>query len=312
MHWKDRLIENWQYRLLSLSLAFFCWYLVSGSEKVDTWLDIPLEFVDLPDNLVIRTGMRNRIQIRVRGASGIIRGLDSQHLAYKTDLSSLRVGLNTILLKQQNIPLNTSLEVMEISPPRLELDVDKIISRTVPVQVDWKGDLPADFELKEIVVRPQEISLKGASSVLEAMKAVRTKHVDIPSDVDRIWETKIALSIPEELETNVADVLTSFVFALKTKTLWVKLPVEVEQTQGFDVTVSPSFVRLKLDIPLPVLREKNWRARIVPRVVPESFSSPGTREIPYKISLPDDTVLLEAKPAKLEVTFTPKNSKESQ
>ena len=312
MHWKDRLIENWQYRLLALSLAFFCWYLVSGSEKVDTWLDIPLEFVDLPDNLVIRTGMRNRIQIRVRGASGIIRGLDSQHLAYKTDLSSLRVGLNTILLKQQNIPLNTSLEVMEISPPRLELDVDKIISRTVPVQVDWKGDVPADFELKEIVVRPQEISLKGASSVLEAMKAVRTKHVDIPPDVDRIWETKIALSIPEELETNVADVLTSFVFALKTKTLWVKLPVEVEQTQGFDVTVSPSFVRLKLDIPLPVLREKNWRARIVPRVVPESFPSPGTREIPYKISLPDDTVLLEAKPAKLEVTFTPKNSKESQ
>jgi len=312
VHWKDRLIENWQYRLLALSLAFFCWYLVSGSEKVDTWLDIPLEFVDLPDNLVIRTGMRNRIQIRVRGASGIIRGLDSQHLAYKTDLSSLRVGLNTILLKQQNIPLNTSLEVMEISPPRLELDVDKIISRTVPVQVDWKGDVPADFELKEIVVRPQEISLKGASSVLEAMKAVRTKHVDIPPDVDRIWETKIALSIPEELETNVADVLTSFVFALKTKTLWVKLPVEVEQTQGFDVTVSPSFVRLKLDIPLPVLREKNWRARIVPRVVPESFPSPGTREIPYKISLPDDTVLLEAKPAKLEVTFTPKNSKESQ
>ena len=312
MHWKDRLIENWQYRLLALSLAFFCWYLVSGSEKVDTWLDIPLEFVDLPDNLVIRTGMRNRIQIRVRGASGIIRGLDSQHLAYKTDLSSLRVGLNTILLKQQNIPLNTSLEVMEISPPRLELDVDKIISRTVPVQVDWKGDVPADFELKEIVVRPQEISLKGASSVLEAMKAVRTKHVDIPPDVDRIWETKIALSIPEELETNVADVLTSFVFALKTKTLWVKLPVEVEQTQGFDVTVSPSFVRLKLDIPLPVLREKNWRARIVPRVVPESFPSPGTREIPYKISLPDDTVLLEAKPAKLEVTFIPKHSKESQ
>lgn len=312
MHWKDRLKENWQYRLLALSMAFFCWYLVSGSEKVDTWLDIPLEFIDLPDNLVIRTGMRNRIQIRVRGASGIIRGLDAQRLAYKADLSSLRVGLNTILLKQQNIPLNTSLEVMEISPPRLELDVDKIVSRTVPVLVDWKGDIPADFELKEIVVRPQEITLKGASSVLEAMKEVRTNRVDIPSDVVRSWETKIALSIPEELESNVADVLTSFVFVPKTKTMWVKLPVEVDQAQGFDVKVSPSFVRLKLDIPLPLLREKNWRDRIVPRVVPESMLSPGTQEIPYKISLPDDTVLLEAKPAKLEVTFTPKNSKESQ
>jgi len=312
VHWKDRLIENWQYRLLSLFLAFFCWYLVSGSEKVDTWLDIPLEFVDLPDNLVIRTGMRNRIQIRVRGASGIIRGLDAQRLAYKADLSSLRVGLNTVLLKQQNIPLNTSLEVMEISPPRLELDVDKIVSKTVPVRVDWKGEVPADFELKEVVVRPQEITLKGASSVLDAMKEVSTKPVDVPSKVSRIWETKLALSIPEELETNVADVVTSFVFTPKTKIMWVKLPVIVDQTSGFTVTISPTFVRLKLDIPLYFLREENWRDEIVPRVVPESFPRPGTREIPYKIFLPDDTVLLEAKPVKLEVTFTPKNSKESQ
>ncbi len=312
MHWKDKLIENWQYRLLSLFLAFFCWYLVSGSEKVDTWIEIPLEFVDLPDNLIIRSGMRNRIQIRARGASGILRGLDTQHLAYKADLSSLRVGLNTILLTQKNIPLSTSLEVMEISPPRLELDVDKIIAKTMPVDVQWKDSLPKDFELKEVTVEPAEITLRGASSVLESMQKVQTKPVEVPAGLVRTWKTTVALSIPEELETKVADATVSFVFGPKTKSMWVKLPVHGETPDTFTMVFSPSFVRLKLDIPLPLLRETDWRETIALSLAPGASLGPGTWELPYKISLPEDTVLLEANPAKLEVTLTRKQDKESR
>ena len=312
MHWKDKLIENWQYRLLSLCLAFFCWYLVSGSEKVDTWIEIPLELVDLPDSLIIRTGMRNRIQIRVRGASGILRGLDTQHLAYKVDLSSLRVGLNTIVLKQENIPLNTSLEVMEVSPPRLELDVDKIIAKTLPVDVQWKDSLDKDFELKEVTVEPAKITLRGAGSVLDSMNEVSTKPVEIPADVSRTWRTTLALSIPEELETGIADVKASFVFGPKTRSLWVKLPIQAEPPDTFAMVFSPSFVRLKLDIPLSLLREENWRDTIRLSLSPGASLGPGTWQLPYKVSLPEDTVLLEANPPKLEVTLTLKNSKESR
>lgn len=310
MHWLNKLQKHWQYRVLSLFLAFFCWYLVSGSEKVDTWIEIPLEFVDLPDDYVIRSGLRNRIQIRVRGASGIIRGLDTQHLAYKADLSSLRVGTNTILLNQKNIPLNTSLEVMEISPPRLELEVDRIVSRTIPVEVTWKGDLPVDFELERILANPAKVTLTGASAVISDMEKVLTKKVELPMDISKTWQTTIGLDIPEELETDVADVTAVFFLRPKTRTMWVKRPVIIDAPGGVDVTVSPTHVRLKLDIPLYLMRQDNWRETIKPQIAFAPPFTPGTREHTYKILLPDDTVLLEAKPVKLTVTMKTKQAKE--
>ena len=33
---------NWQYLALALALSLFCWYLVTGREKVDTWMTMPL------------------------------------------------------------------------------------------------------------------------------------------------------------------------------------------------------------------------------------------------------------------------------
>lgn len=310
MHWLNKLQKHWQYRVLSLFLAFFCWYLVSGSEKVDTWIEIPLEFVDLPDDYVIRSGLRNRIQIRVRGASGIIRGLDTQHLAYKANLSSLRVGTNTILLNQKNIPLNTSLEVMEISPPRLELEVDKIVSKTIPVEVTWKGDLPVDFEIERIFANPERVTLTGASAVISDMEKVLTKEVELPMDMAKTWQTTIGLDIPEELETDVADVMAIFSLRPKTRTMWVRRPVTIDAPKDVDVSVSPTHVRLKLDIPLYLMRQDNWRETINPQLALVPPFTPGTQEYTYKILLPDDTVLLEAKPVKLTVTIKTKQAKE--
>ncbi len=311
MHWLNSLKKHWQYRLFALCLAFFCWYLVSGSEKVDTWMEIPLEFVELPDDYVIRSGLRNRIQVRVRGASGIIRGLDTQHLAYKANLSSLHIGSNTILLTQKNIPLNTSLEIIEIAPPRLELEVDQIVSKTMPIVVDWKGKMPRDMFLKETWAKPSQVTLTGGNMLLSKMEKVLTKPIELSEDLPRIWQTPTGLAIPDELETDLADIQAFFRFAPKTRTLWVKRPVTVIEPQGFALSVEPSFVRLKLELPLTLMRQEDWRETIIPQIKTGARPAVGTHQQTYKIVLPEDTDLLEAKPIKLTVKVHEKTSKES-
>jgi hypothetical protein len=83
---------NWQYLLLALVLAVFSWNLVSGRERVETRVEIPVETVNRPKDLVVSRGLVSRLEVRVRGPRGFIRSLDPSRLAYELDLSGLAPG----------------------------------------------------------------------------------------------------------------------------------------------------------------------------------------------------------------------------
>jgi len=44
---------NWQYLALALALSLFCWYLVTGREKVDTWMTMRVEMAGAPEGLYV-------------------------------------------------------------------------------------------------------------------------------------------------------------------------------------------------------------------------------------------------------------------
>ena len=83
--------NNWQYRVLAILLALACWYVVSGQEKVETWLEVPLEFVNLPPQMEITSGLVSKLQVRIRGTSNQVRSLNVGRLAYKLDLGKIGV-----------------------------------------------------------------------------------------------------------------------------------------------------------------------------------------------------------------------------
>ena len=64
------MFSNWQYRLLAVALALICWYLVTGREKVDVWVSLPVELVKgMPEDLTIRERPAEpSIDVRVREA----------------------------------------------------------------------------------------------------------------------------------------------------------------------------------------------------------------------------------------------------
>ena len=300
-----RMMEmNWQYRALALLLAFLAWYLVSGQEKVDTWIEIPVEFVNLPDDFVIRSGMVNRIQVRIRGASGLVRGLNVQRLAYSADLSSLELGDNVYLLDGDRVPLSNALEVMELSPSRLELVVDKLVNKTVPVQVVWFGALDPDYTLRKVTVDPQEVTLRGPSRILNPFQSIKTLPVSIEEDRPAPWSGKIGLAIPDELGTEVGEVAATLDFGFKMQSIWVKLDVEARLPAGVRAELKPGFVRMNVNLPLPVFRNRDWRDLIHVSVTLDPDAPVGTFSVPFDVELPEGGAVLETKPDHLEVTVS--------
>ncbi len=193
------MFSNWQYRLLALALALICWYLVTGREKVDTWVEIPVELVKTSPDLVIRDGLKTKIDARIRGPKAMVRALDPKTLAYPLDLSNLQPGTNEIVFTPSHISLPGLLSVVEVNPQRMELVVDRMVDKQVPVVPAVEAHLDPDFELSNTVVKPGTVTLRGPEQVLKALDAVATRSISVNATRPEMMTYDVDLSLPEEV-----------------------------------------------------------------------------------------------------------------
>ncbi|MGE4298640.1 MAG: YbbR-like domain-containing protein [Desulfovibrionaceae bacterium] len=297
--------SNWQYMLLSLLLAIVAWFMVSGREKVEVWREAPVQFTGMPSGIVIRSGLRNKIDIRIRGPKGLIHSLDQKVPAYSLDLSSLKAGPNVIALSPDEIPLAKTFEVVEISPPRLTLDVDRVVTRTLAVHPFWDGRLPDDFELAEASSDPPEVTLRGPESLVGSLDAVATRALvfNATGVTDgQVVEQIVDLNLPPEVEVDPGIVKARLTFALKTVQMWVTLKLGVSAPWHKSLRFTPRRVRALVDVPLPLSRVKDIKNQFSADLVVRAGLAAGTHELPYRVVLPEGCALVRAEPDVAQVT----------
>jgi len=293
--------NNWQYRVLAILLALACWYVVSGQEKVETWLEVPLEFVNLPPRMEITSGLVSKLQVRIRGTSNQVRSLNVGRLAYKLDLGKINVGTNVIPLVPESMTITSAVEVVEISPTRLELVADVVVSKTVPVKLDWTGLPRDDVQFRNATVFPDTVTVTGFASALESVNSIPTALVQVPPDESLTASGRARLLMPKDVRTPVSSVSYELQFGLTTQELWVKMNLEPVRYETFSYTFEPKFVRIKLEIPVRLLKDKDWRESLHLMIDPGSNPAIGQSVIAPAPRFPEGVSILEAKPEEIEI-----------
>jgi YbbR domain-containing protein len=293
--------NNWQYRVLAILLALACWYVVSGQEKVETWLEVPLEFVNLPPRMEITSGLVSKLQVRIRGTSNQVRSLNVGRLAYKLDLGKINVGTNVIPLVPESMTITSAVEVVEISPTRLELVADVVVSKTVPVKLDWTGLPGDDVQFRNATVFPDTVTVTGFASALESVNSIPTALVQVPPDESLTASGRARLLMPKDVRTPVSSVSYELQFGLTTQELWVKMNLEPVRYETFSYTFEPKFVRIKLEIPVRLLKDKDWRESLHLMIDPGSNPAIGQSVIAPAPRFPEGVSILEAKPEEIEI-----------
>ena len=293
--------NNWQYRALALLLAMMCWYVVSGQEKVETWLEVPLEFVNLPQRMEITSGLVNKLQVRIRGTSNQVRSLSSGRLAYKLDLGKLQVGTNVIPLVPEGMGTTSAVEVVEINPSRLELVADIMVSKSVPVRLDWEGLPGEDTLFKNATVEPDQVTVTGFASALEKVDEVPTVRVQVPADGVLTASGRARLMLPGDVRASVSSVSYDLHFGFVTQEIWVKLNIEPVEYDSFSYTVNPTFIRVNLAVPVRLLKDKEWREQLRMVVDPGDNPALGQSVIKPEPRFPEGVTILESKPEEIEI-----------
>lgn len=300
-------MKNWLTVTLSIALAVFTWFLVTGREVVETWVDMPLVMVNPPEGLIIEDGLVDKIQVRLRGPKGLVGNLSSQNLTYPFDVGALKIGEQTLEIETSRIPLSSTYEIIEVKPNRLKLLVDRRVSRKIFVEAAWAGDINPDYTLNEISASPDMVDIRGPETLIRKITKTRVvMQEDFPEDVPQSWAKDVALELPEEVEASPAQVHVEAFFGPKTREVWVKVPLDLNPPEGHNATVQQDYVRLLIEGPVFLFRDDAYRHDVSVSVLFSSEATPGKYDLEYDVVLPEGCRLVKKNPETVNITLKKK------
>lgn len=119
-------LHNFWLKVLSLVLATGLWLAISPEqEPAEVTVRVPIEFRHVPPQLEISSVNVPEAQVRVRGPERIIRELRSTDIHADLELKDARPGGQTFDLTAQQIHLQRDLTVVQITPSRVSVIMEK-------------------------------------------------------------------------------------------------------------------------------------------------------------------------------------------
>jgi hypothetical protein len=119
-------LHNFWLKVLSLVLATGLWMAISPEqEPAEVTVRVPIEFRHVPPQLEISSVNVPEAQVRVRGPERMIRELRSTDIHADLELKDAQPGGQTFDLTAQQIHLQRDLTVVQVSPSRVSLIMEK-------------------------------------------------------------------------------------------------------------------------------------------------------------------------------------------
>lgn len=173
------IVRNWGLKLLSLTFALLLWLFVMGEQKAEVGYTVPLELKNLPVGLVVANEVPSLVDVRISGPRTLLSNIQSSALSMSVDLEGLQAGLTTFKRLDQNLNIPSALRVSRLSPSYVEVKLERIRQKTVPVRVAFNGQLANGSTLVSVVVRPESVVIEGAESEVKDVDSVETEAIDI-------------------------------------------------------------------------------------------------------------------------------------
>ena len=173
------LAQNWFLKILSLVFALILWFFVMGERKLEVGYAVPLELRNLPTGLMVANEVPSLIDVRISGPRTLLMNLRPDDISIAVDLKELQPGLTSFRRLEERINIPSALKVTRISPSFIDLKLDRIKEKTVPVVATLIGDLPAGAQLESVTVTPEEVVVVGAEGELKDVSEVGTEAVSL-------------------------------------------------------------------------------------------------------------------------------------
>lgn len=173
------LAENWILKLISLVFAVVLWFFVMGEQRQEVGFTVPLRLSNIPEGLMVANEVPNLIDVRISGPRTLLMNLSPQDISIAVDLSDLKPGLTSFKRLDERLNIPSALRVTRLSPSFVDVKLERVREKTVPIKVPLEGTLPEGYKLIKLTYEPKELLVTGAESELKSVNEVATEPVSL-------------------------------------------------------------------------------------------------------------------------------------
>ena len=198
--WQKVLKKNHEYsrhllKLVSVLFAVFIWFYVLNSEPQEVTHQMTLHLVP-PTGLSVSNLTPEKLSVKIKGSRAFIRTMVEREENVFIKLQNYpykKKGGFSIFLSPEDISVPFGVQVMEVSPDKFKIELQKEIRKNVPVKMNLVGTLAGDLKLMGTKVDPSEVLITGPIEVMRKVSRVQTAPIDIAT-LEGTGEMKISLA----------------------------------------------------------------------------------------------------------------------
>jgi hypothetical protein len=179
----DIIRRNAGMKIAALAFSLFIWFNVAGRREVEVVASLPVRYTNMPSGMTFVDDVPKEAKAVVRGKGRFLKWkLDDVY--FGIDLSAAdKEGIITHLVSpgEAVIPPDKDVEVLEVVEPKaIRVELDKLVTRKIPVKPVLKGELDEDKVLIGVAKSdPPEVVVAGAEKIVGGLTGVTTEPVDI-------------------------------------------------------------------------------------------------------------------------------------
>lgn len=283
--------KNLGLKLLSLFFALVLSYFVNseGGASVSIYT-FPIEFQNIPEKRVMLNASAKQVDVTVSGPSFIISKLLSESRSLKVRFPE-GVGTRYVFaVDVSELKLPPTVSILSIEPREIEVFFDDKITRDISVVVPSIGSVGQNFRLSELIITPNQVSVTGPRSEVDALTRVETFPIDLRGVTSSMNEelrirnfgSKVSLSPPfVKVAVQVKPV--------EHERRFVKVPIALRSLKDESLAVSPSVATILVKGSAELVQKITQDKIVLYVQVPEDYN-PSTKipviaEVPEGISV---------------------------
>jgi YbbR domain-containing protein len=171
--------ENWKMKSLAIGCALLLWFYVMGERRLEVAYAVPIELKNVPQGMVVTNDLPRNIDIRLSGPRALLNDLKQKEVRISIDLVGLKPGVTTFSRLDDHLRLPGGIQATRISPSFVDVKLERVVEKTVPLRPRLVGQLPGGYQLVTVDVLPEQVAVQGAEGEVAEVSEVMTERIEL-------------------------------------------------------------------------------------------------------------------------------------